>query len=66
MAIIGPRQGRQVAGVDVLAERDERSLELMLSVDNLLDEEARNHLSFRKDDQVLPGRNIQVGLRGTF
>lgn len=49
-----------------LAERDERSLELMLSVDNLLDEEARNHLSFRKDDQVLPGRNIQVGLRGTF
>lgn len=49
-----------------LIEFDGRSLEFMLSLDNLFDQEGRSHLSFRKDDQVLAGRNIRVGLRGSF
>ena len=49
-----------------LLEVDDRSLELSLSGVNLTDANARNHLSFRKDDQVLPGRNFRFGLRARF
>ena len=44
----------------------ERSLELNLSGRNLLDERARNHLNFRKDRFLLPGRSVRVSLRGRF
>ena len=47
-------------------EVDGRSVELTVAVTNLFDEEARNHISFRKDDQVLPGRNIRFGMLGRF
>ncbi len=43
-----------------------RLLELDLSGRNLLDERARNHLNFRKDLFLLPGRSIRVLLRGRF
>jgi iron complex outermembrane receptor protein len=43
-----------------------RGLFLDLGGDNLNDARARNHVSFKKDDQRLPGRNLRVGLRGTF
>lgn len=33
---------------------------------NLSDEEARVHSSFLKDQAPLPGRNISIGLRGSF
>ncbi|MFD2165260.1 TonB-dependent receptor [Thalassotalea euphylliae] len=33
---------------------------------NLTDEEARVHSSFLKNDAPLPGRNITVGIRGSF
>jgi iron complex outermembrane receptor protein len=33
---------------------------------NLLNQEARNHVSFLKDIAPLGGRALQVGLRGTF
>ena len=33
---------------------------------NLSDEEARVHSSFLKDLAPLPGRNISIGLRGSF
>lgn len=33
---------------------------------NLTDEEARVHSSFLKNDAPLPGRNISVGIRGSF
>jgi iron complex outermembrane receptor protein len=33
---------------------------------NLTNEEARNHLSFNKDEVLLPGRSIRVGLHARF
>ena len=49
-----------------LISEGERSLELHLNGRNLLDERARNHLNFRKDLFVLPGRSIRVSLHGRF
>ena len=49
-----------------LISEGKRSLELRLSGRNLFDERARNHLNFRKDLFVLPGRSIRVSLRGSF
>ncbi len=40
--------------------------ELGLVASNLLDEEARNHTSFKKDDVLLPGRNIRIFVRAQF
>jgi len=40
--------------------------EVGLVASNLLDEEARNHTSFKKDDVFLPGRNIRLFVRAQF
>lgn len=37
-----------------------------LKAQNLLDERARQHTSFIKDDVLLPGRNLTVGVRVAF
>ena len=37
-----------------------------VGVDNLFDEDARQHASFLKDAVPLPGRNVKVSLRGRF
>lgn len=39
---------------------------LYFKVDNLLDAEARQHSSLIKDEVLLPGRNLTVGMRVTF
>jgi iron complex outermembrane receptor protein len=41
-------------------------LELSITGTNLLDEKARNHVSFKKGDVVLPGRGVRIGVRGVF
>lgn len=40
--------------------------EAFIRASNLLDVEARNHVSFLKDIAPLPGRAVQVGLRAVF
>ncbi len=45
---------------------NETELTLFLKVENLGDEEARVHSSFLKDLAPRPGRNFQIGIRGTF
>jgi len=40
--------------------------QVYLKGDNLLDEKARDHSSFIKDDVVQPGRNLTLGARMTF
>ena len=37
-----------------------------LRINNLLDKEARSHVSFQKDAAPLPGRGVLVGLRASF
>lgn len=39
---------------------------LYMAVNNIADVEARVHTSFLKDQTLLPGRNIKVGLQATF
>ena len=39
---------------------------LFVKAENITDEEARVHSSFLKDQAPRPGRNIQVGIRGSF
>jgi iron complex outermembrane receptor protein len=51
--------------VRVLGDAD-RGIHLDVGVDNLNDARARNSVSFKKEDQRLPGRSVRVGLRGTF
>lgn len=50
---------------EILAQGN-RSLELHLGARNLLDEKARNHVSFKKEDVLLPGRSLRVALHGRF
>lgn len=40
--------------------------EVGLAAANLLDEDMRNHTSFKKDDVLLPGRNLRLFVRATF
>jgi iron complex outermembrane receptor protein len=42
------------------------NLKLLLRANNLLNVEARNHLSFLKQLAPLPGRNIVVGIQGSI
>ncbi|MCE2390389.1 MAG: TonB-dependent receptor [Proteobacteria bacterium] len=49
-----------------LISRGERALELHLNGWNLLDKRARNHLNFRKDLFLLPGRSVRISLHGRF
>lgn len=46
--------------------RPERSVELQFSGRNLLDEEGRNHLNYRKDEFMVRGRSMRVELHGSF
>ncbi|WP_448211803.1 TonB-dependent receptor [Colwellia sp. MEBiC06753] len=39
---------------------------LFIKANNITNEEARVHSSFLKNDAPLPGRNISVGIRGSF
>ena len=41
-------------------------VDLILSGRNLLDAKGRNHVSFNKDDVVLPGRTVRIGLNLAF
>jgi iron complex outermembrane receptor protein len=43
-----------------------KRLELSLTGTNLDDEAARNHVSLKKEDVILPGRDVRVALRGSF
>lgn len=50
-----------------LASRSgDHGLELIVAADNLLDSEGRNHVSFRKAELILPGRNVRVALHLRF
>jgi len=44
----------------------ETQFEVGLAASNLLDEDMRNHTSFKKDDVLLPGRNVRLFVRATF
>lgn len=44
----------------------DRVYDVILRGRNLTDEEARNHVSFLKDDVPLPGRDVSLALRMTF
>ena len=45
---------------------DTYPLEIGLSARNLLDEKARNAVSFNKQEVLLPGRDVRVSLRVAF
>lgn len=51
---------------DYLFSVPNASLRAFARLNNLFDEEARNHSSFIKDIAPLPGRGLLVGLRGSF
>ncbi|MEM6603970.1 MAG: TonB-dependent receptor [Pseudomonadota bacterium] len=53
-------------GIDYDLELDNVSTTLYIQGTNLLDEEARNHVSFLKDRAPMPGRSVMVGLRSSF
>lgn len=54
------------AGLNWRGQLCENDYLLYLRGNNLLDEEARQHSSFIKDDVLLPGRNLTVGARLSF
>jgi iron complex outermembrane receptor protein len=39
---------------------------LGLVADNLLNDDIRNHVSFRKDEVLLPGRNVRLFAKFRF
>ena len=49
-----------------LAGTAERPIDLTLSVRNLTNERGRNHVSFKKENVLLPGRDIRVGVHMRF
>lgn len=54
------------AGVEVPVTLKVLSLSIFARVTNILDEEARNHVSVIKDLAPLPGRNFSAGVQTTF
>lgn len=54
------------AGLRYSGTLDATAYQLFVKGSNLLDERARNHSSFIKDDVLLPGRNLTVGVRLSF
>jgi iron complex outermembrane receptor protein len=54
------------AGVDYAVNIGSTYSTLYLKGTNLLDKEARSHVSFLKDIAPLPGRSIMVGIRSAF
>jgi iron complex outermembrane receptor protein len=54
------------AGVEAPITIDQATLSLFARATNLLDAEARNHVSILKDIAPLPGRNFTIGLQARF
>ncbi len=54
------------AGFEVPFAVNSISLSLFGRVNNILDEEARNHVSVIKDLAPLPGRSYSAGIQATF
>lgn len=54
------------AGLSYRGSLDATDYQLFVKGNNLLDERARNHSSFIKDDVLLPGRNLTLGVRLSF
>lgn len=52
--------------VRLLGDVGRPSVELVVAGDNLTDARARSAVSFKKEDQRLPGRALRLGLRGYF
>ncbi len=49
-----------------IAGTRERPIDLTLSARNLTNQRARNHVSFKKEDVLLPGRDIRLGIHMRF
>jgi iron complex outermembrane receptor protein len=49
-----------------IAGSTERPIDLTLSARNLSNQRARNHVSFKKEDVLLPGRDIRLGIHARF
>lgn len=54
------------AGLSYAGSLKQSNYLIYLKGNNLLDEKARQHTSFIKDDVLLPGRNLTVGVRLAF
>ena len=54
------------AGLSYAGSLKQSDYLIYLKGNNLLDEKARQHTSFIKDDVLLPGRNLTVGVRLAF
>ena len=54
------------AGLSYHGSLSQADYQLYLKADNLLDAEARQHSSLIKDEVLLPGRNLTVGMRVEF
>jgi len=54
------------AGIDYAMNIGFANATLYLKATNLLNQEARNHVSFLKDVAPLAGRSVMVGIRGAF
>ena len=54
------------AGVSYRGNLGRTDYRVYLRGDNLLDSKAREHTSFIKDEVLLPGRNLTLGMRLTF
>lgn len=54
------------AGLSYKGVLNANDYQLFLKGNNLLDEKARNHSSFIKDEVLLPGRNLTLGVRLSF
>ena len=50
----------------LLVDHSVGNIELSLVARNLLDRRARNHVAFNKDEVLLPGRGVRLGVRGSF
>jgi len=63
-----PTKGYDAVGLNInrLFEHEKFETLLFLNVDNLLDEEIREHGSFIKDIAPRPGRSMTAGVRVTF
>jgi iron complex outermembrane recepter protein len=49
-----------------VAGSSERPVDLTLTARNLLDARGRNHVSFKKQDVLLPGRDVRLGIHVRF
>ena len=54
------------AGMSYNGFIDQTHYLVYLKANNLLDEKAREHTSFIKDEVLLPGRNLTLGVRLAF